>query len=352
MDPDLFECPVCTDIMKSPILSLDCGHSFCKQCVINFRKNSKVYKCPLCSKKQTKAIDQLPRNWTIEAAVQKLESLDLEPTPVAPAKQFCKIHTSMEISLGCIKCENTICFQCFYLATSKGKDMTPCCAASDYKPLDEFYKKKAADYELGITITDERVDKVCDEIDSRIRSLRNEISECTKIHDKLNRSKAETSGAKSALRAQDYRKLELISQQYQKEIISYVAEWKYMISMKNTGNDNTRNDENGADYPGNPDESPEEWEAVENQSQWEADPTIDDRQRERTVSGSYAGAVSLDNSTDFPTIGDQSNAKKISAALTQPPQIPRARTVSGGHKTEIPVSYVEGAVCRNFFRYI
>ena len=27
-----------------------------------------------------------------------------------------------------------------------------------------------------------------------------------------------------------------------------------MISMKNTGNDNTRNDENGADYPGNPDE--------------------------------------------------------------------------------------------------
>ena len=99
-------------------------------------------------------------------------------------------------------------------------------------------------------------------------------------------------------------------------------------------------------------QSPEEWEAVENQSQWEADPTIDDRQRERTVSGSYAGAVSLDNSTDFPTIGDQSNAKKISAALTQPPQIPRARTVSGGHKTEIPVSYVEGAVCRNFFRYI
>ena len=41
MDPDLFECPVCTDIMKSPILSLDCGHSFCKQCVINFRKNRK-----------------------------------------------------------------------------------------------------------------------------------------------------------------------------------------------------------------------------------------------------------------------------------------------------------------------
>ena len=64
------------------------------------RLKSKVYKCPLCSKKQTKAIDQLPRNWTIEAAVQKLESLDLEPTPVAPAKQFCKIHTSMEISLG------------------------------------------------------------------------------------------------------------------------------------------------------------------------------------------------------------------------------------------------------------
>ena len=45
--------------------------------------------------------------------------------------------------LGCIKCEKTICFQCFYLVMSKGKeDATICCGDSDYKPLDEFYKKK------------------------------------------------------------------------------------------------------------------------------------------------------------------------------------------------------------------
>ena len=60
--------------------------------------NSKVYYCPLCNKKQTKAIDQLPRNWTIEAAVQKLE--ELGPAPVVPAKQFCQIHPNMEVSLG------------------------------------------------------------------------------------------------------------------------------------------------------------------------------------------------------------------------------------------------------------
>ena len=59
---------------------------------------SKVYYCPLCNKKQTKAIDQLPRNWTIEAAVQKLE--ELGPAPVVPAKQFCQIHPNMEVSLG------------------------------------------------------------------------------------------------------------------------------------------------------------------------------------------------------------------------------------------------------------
>ena len=132
---------------------------------------SKTYKCPLCSKKQTKAIDQLPRNWTIEAAVQKLEALGLESAPVVPEKQFCQIHADQEISLGnnisntcmwyittwwrqrigsglkymilgCIKCENTICFKCFYLVMSKGKDVTPCCAVSDYKPLEEFYKIK------------------------------------------------------------------------------------------------------------------------------------------------------------------------------------------------------------------
>ena len=114
--------------------------------------------------------------------------------------------------------------------------------------------KKAADYELGIKITDERVDNVCGQIDSRIKNLNNEIGECTKILEKLHRSQAETRDAKDALRAQDYRKLELISQQYQKEIISYVAEWKYMMSMKNTGNDKARMDEHGPDYPGNPDE--------------------------------------------------------------------------------------------------
>ena len=59
---------------------------------------SKVYYCPLCNKKQTKAIDQLPRNWTIEAAVEKLE--ELGPAPVEPAKQFCQIHPNMEVSLG------------------------------------------------------------------------------------------------------------------------------------------------------------------------------------------------------------------------------------------------------------
>ena len=166
---------------------------------------------------------------------------------------------------------------------SKGKeDATICCGDSDYKPLDEFYKKKekfitssylsilclltllaitrcetlkkAADYELGIKITDERVNNVCGQIDSRIRNLNNEIGECTKILEKLHRSQADTRDAKDALRAQDYRKLELISQQYQKEIISYVAEWKYMMSMKSTGNDKARADEHGPDYPGNPDE--------------------------------------------------------------------------------------------------
>lgn len=111
-----------------------------------------------------------------------------------------------------------------------------------------------------------------------------------------------------------------------------------MISIKNAAHENARNAE--PDYTANPDESPEEWEAIENQAQWELNE--DDRSRERTVSGSYADAVSIDNSNDFPTIGDQSNAKKLTAALSKPPQISRTRTVSSGNKTEVTSSYVEG----------
>ena len=92
--------------------------------------------------------------------------------------------------------------------------------------------------------------------------------------------------------------------------------------------------------------SPEEWEAVENHQHWDTGAQTvsglnDDRQRERTISGSYATAVSLDNSSEFPTIGDQSNPKKLNAALSQPPQIARNRTTSSGNKPEY-VSYVEG----------
>uniref|UniRef100_A0A3B4UHB5 RING-type domain-containing protein n=1 Tax=Seriola dumerili TaxID=41447 RepID=A0A3B4UHB5_SERDU len=42
-----FTCPVCCDIFKDPVLLL-CGHSFCKHCLQEWWRQSRLQACPVC----------------------------------------------------------------------------------------------------------------------------------------------------------------------------------------------------------------------------------------------------------------------------------------------------------------
>jgi len=44
---DIFECPICRDILKEPITLL-CGHTFCKSCLEQVKTHSSNPNCPNC----------------------------------------------------------------------------------------------------------------------------------------------------------------------------------------------------------------------------------------------------------------------------------------------------------------
>jgi Zinc finger, C3HC4 type (RING finger) len=42
-----FKCPLCQDLIKSPIVALNmCGHSFCQSCIVHYGSGPKNWNCP------------------------------------------------------------------------------------------------------------------------------------------------------------------------------------------------------------------------------------------------------------------------------------------------------------------
>lgn len=69
------ECAICLEIMENP-RSLDCRHSFCKDCLettVDFNENSEVVlKCPTCRKVTNLGKGQTVGTWTsVELSLKK-----------------------------------------------------------------------------------------------------------------------------------------------------------------------------------------------------------------------------------------------------------------------------------------
>ena len=45
------KCAICLEYMKDPI-TLQCGHSFCKSCILRNSLSNNIEKCPLDNKEQ------------------------------------------------------------------------------------------------------------------------------------------------------------------------------------------------------------------------------------------------------------------------------------------------------------
>ncbi len=111
MSEEVLICPSCStqfnDRKNSPLV-LDCGHTFCQECLVNQKVSKKELRCPHCNKLELRNIDKLPKNFLI---------CDVSFTP-APATSSsvesttCNLHPNEEITYISQSTRQLYCSEC------------------------------------------------------------------------------------------------------------------------------------------------------------------------------------------------------------------------------------------------
>ncbi|KAM8725857.1 E3 ubiquitin-protein ligase TRIM35-like [Acanthopagrus schlegelii] len=98
-------CPVCCDIFQDPVILL-CGHSFCKSCLQEWWRQSRLHSCPVS--KKIFPVGEPPRN----LALRNLsDALRQERSQKANSKEFCSLHRE-ELKLFCQDDQQLVCLIC------------------------------------------------------------------------------------------------------------------------------------------------------------------------------------------------------------------------------------------------
>ncbi|XP_044232736.1 E3 ubiquitin-protein ligase TRIM35-like [Thunnus albacares] len=100
-------CPVCCDIFKDPVVLL-CGHSFCKYCLQEWWRQSKLQTCPVC--KEIFPMAQPPRNLALRNLSDTLRQ-ERSQRATTGSKEFCSLHNE-KLQLFCQDDQELICLIC------------------------------------------------------------------------------------------------------------------------------------------------------------------------------------------------------------------------------------------------
>uniref|UniRef100_A0A8C2SV18 RING-type E3 ubiquitin transferase n=1 Tax=Coturnix japonica TaxID=93934 RepID=A0A8C2SV18_COTJA len=115
---DQLLCPICLEVFKEPLM-LQCGHSYCKSCVLSLSGElDEQFLCPVCRK----AVDcsASPPNVTLARIIEALQSWgEAEPTP-----ESCPTHHN-PLSLFCEADREVICGLCGTIGNHKQHKITP-----------------------------------------------------------------------------------------------------------------------------------------------------------------------------------------------------------------------------------
>lgn len=104
-------CPICTDKFKAPKI-LQCGHTFCQECLLKVFQNTSNPRCPVCNSKvakQSQSAEALPTNFAMKALVEDIRPFDRES--ISRSFGECPTH-SEACDLYCRTCERQLCKQC------------------------------------------------------------------------------------------------------------------------------------------------------------------------------------------------------------------------------------------------
>ena len=127
-------CPICMDILQDPA-TIDCGHSFCLQCIMRSREGlDSVIKCPLCNKIVKR--DTIRPNWLLVNLVEKIQAMD--PSEEQPEVKELKCPKHGE--------------RFHYFCESDGEVLcVACCGSKDHKFHNTILLEEAAQsFQVGI----------------------------------------------------------------------------------------------------------------------------------------------------------------------------------------------------------
>ncbi|XP_071335175.1 zinc-binding protein A33-like [Trachinotus anak] len=100
-------CPVCCDIFKDPVVLL-CGHSFCKHCLQEWWRQSRLQACPVC--KEIFPMAQPPRNLALRNLSDAMRQKRSERATSGP-QELCSVH-SEKLKLFCQDDRQLVCVIC------------------------------------------------------------------------------------------------------------------------------------------------------------------------------------------------------------------------------------------------
>ncbi|XP_031431874.1 E3 ubiquitin-protein ligase TRIM35-like [Clupea harengus] len=158
---DDFNCPVCFDIFKDPVLLL-CSHSFCKDCLQKFWREKKSKECPVCRRQSS--MDNPPLNLSLRNVC---ESFLKEKSQRASggSEVLCSLHGE-RLKLFCLEDKQPVCLVCQASRKHSGHQFLPIDeAALDYKEqlnaVLESLQEKLEEFE--------EVKETCDQTASHVK---------------------------------------------------------------------------------------------------------------------------------------------------------------------------------------
>ncbi|TKS71852.1 Nuclear factor 7, ovary [Collichthys lucidus] len=100
-------CPVCQDIFKNPVV-LSCSHSFCKDCLQTWWRETPIQECPVCKRRSSRS--DPPCNLALKNLCETFV-LERDQRASAGSEALCSLH-SERLKLFCLDHEQPVCLIC------------------------------------------------------------------------------------------------------------------------------------------------------------------------------------------------------------------------------------------------
>ncbi len=102
-----YNCPVCCDIFKTPVL-LSCSHSVCKECLQQFWRTKTTQECPVCRRRSSK--EQPPVNLALQNLCESFLN-ERNESRSSGSVEICSLHRE-KLKLFCQEDKQPACVVC------------------------------------------------------------------------------------------------------------------------------------------------------------------------------------------------------------------------------------------------